>query len=214
LLLREFGAREIRLNGLEDTHIVPGMKTIFLPCINFDRTYFYPIYLLNGRTYFKAGEDSMMFEGILNNLSAIRVNEIKRLMVLPPGKVPNFYAHPSVVGYPQYIQQSMVVIETYSRNTYRGDPDGIKTFIINGLDAPRIFYSPRYEDRTKNSKIYDGRATLYWNPEVRTDQNGQAKVEFYTGDRRTTLDVFVNGIEPGNGNTGQEKAMIYMDNKR
>ncbi len=108
----------------------------------------------------------------------------------------------------------MVVIETYSRNTYRGDPDGIKTFILDGLDTPRIFYSPRYDGPAKESKLYDGRATLYWNPSVRTDQNGEATVEFFTGDRKTEMEVIVNGIGIRNGNTGEGKAIINMSNKK
>jgi uncharacterized protein YfaS (alpha-2-macroglobulin family) len=108
----------------------------------------------------------------------------------------------------------MVVLETYSKNTYRGDPDGIKTFILDGLDSPRVFYSPRYEGQNKNNPIYDGRATLYWNPSVRTDQNGEAKVEFYTGDRKTEMEVVVNGITLGSGHTGEGKATIKMDNNR
>jgi hypothetical protein len=109
---------------------------------------------------------------------------------------------------PPPIKQSLVVIETYSRNTYRGDPDGIKTFILNGLDSPRAFYSPKYERANKENPSYDGRATLYWNPSVRTDAKGIATVEFYTGDRKTGLEVIVNGIESGSGSTGQGKAVI------
>ena len=87
----------------------------------------------------------------------------------------------------------------------------LKTFILDGLDSPRIFYTPRYDGPAKESKLYDGRATLYWNPAVRTDQNGQAKVEFYTGDRKTGLEVIVNGIEVEKGNTGEGKSFIKME---
>lgn len=95
---------------------------------------------------------------------------------------------------PQSIKQSLIVIKTYSRNTYRGDPDGIKTFVIEGLNAPRLFYSPKYEGQNRNNPIYDGRATLYWNTAVRTDENVEAKVEFYTGDRKTEMEVVFKGI--------------------
>ncbi len=81
----------------------------------------------------------------------------------------------------------MVVIESYSKNTYRGDSQGIKTFILEGLDTPREFYSPQYEGPLRKSPVYDGRVTLLWNPSVRTDTNGEAIVDFYTSDRQTTL---------------------------
>ena len=106
------------------------------------------------------------------------------------------------------IRQSLVVIETYSDNSFRGDPQGIKTFILDGLDAPRAFYSPRYEGPLRKSPVYDGRATLLWEPSIKTDTKGQAKIEFFTSDRQTSLEVIVNGIEVGSGNPGQGQALI------
>jgi hypothetical protein len=126
-------------------------------------------------------------------------------MVLAPGSIPGYYADPDLST---YVRQSMVVIETYYNDWFRGDPQGIKTFILDGLDAPRTFYSPRYDGPLKNSPEYDGRATLYWQPSIRTDSIGQAKVEFFTSDRRTRLEVNVNGIESESGNPGQGKTLI------
>jgi hypothetical protein len=223
LLVREFNARKCRY---EDA----ATETILLPCLSVGPSQYYPIYVLNGQTYCNAGEDSIEFVNRLRNLSSIRVNEIKTLMVLPPGNIANHYADSKVsfgdvtvkqiflepkirpIGkfYPG-IKQSMVVIETYSKkNFYRGDPDGIKLFILDGLDSPRTFYSPRYEGAVKESKLYDGRATLYWNPSVRTDRNGEAKVEFFTGDRKSEMEVIVNGIITGKGNTGHQLKMINL----
>ena len=106
----------------------------------------------------------------------------------------------------------MVIIETYSKNTYRGELPGVKKFILDGLDAPRTFYSPRYEGSLKNSPVFDSRATIFWEPILRTDINGQAKVEFYTSDRKTDLEVIMNGIEVGNGNTGEGYKIIKNNN--
>ena len=35
------------------------LKTVLLPCVSIEQTYYYPIYVLNGQTYFNAGEDSI-----------------------------------------------------------------------------------------------------------------------------------------------------------
>jgi len=70
------------------------------------------------------------------------------------------------------------------------------------------FYSPRYEGSLKNSPVYDGRATIFWEPLLKTDSNGQAKVEFYTSDRKTELEVIINGIEVDNGNPGEGYKII------
>jgi uncharacterized protein YfaS (alpha-2-macroglobulin family) len=107
----------------------------------------------------------------------------------------------------------MIVIETYSKNIYRGDPQGVKTFILDGLDEPRAFYSPRYDGSLRNIPVYDGRATLYWEPSIRTDKFGQAKVDFFTGDRKTSLRVIVNGIEVESGSTGEGHGQINLNVK-
>lgn len=198
LLVREFGAKLITLEGT-------NLKTIILPCASTGPDLWYPIYLINGKTYFKGLERGEMFVALLNALSFMKVNEISKIMVLPPGNIPSYYADDSLKT---AIRQSLVVIETYSDNSFRGDPRGIKTFILDGLDAPRIFFSPRYEGATGNNPVYDGRATLFWDPSVRTDASGQAKIEFFTSDRRADLEVVINGTEGGTGNPGQKQLLI------
>jgi hypothetical protein len=197
LLIREFGAKE-RI-------ILHGQKTILLPSEGWGPSYWFPIYLINGKAYFNGAEKGEMFLGWLNYISSIHVNEIKTLMVLPPGEIPAYYADPILR---MEIRQSLVVIETYSNEWYRGNPQGIKTFILDGLDVPRVFYSPRYDYPKKDNQIYDGRVTLYWKPSIRTDSNGNAKVEFFASDRQTRLDIIVNGIEVATGAPGQGKATI------
>jgi hypothetical protein len=177
-----------------------------LPCVGMGPSEWFPIYLINGKKYFNATEDGEMFPALLNGLSTLNVNEIKRLMVLPPGNIPSYYAGDLL--YSAGIWQSLVVIDTYSNNSFRGDPLGVKTFMLEGLNTPRVFYSPRYEGPDKKSPFYDGRATLFWEPSIRTDSSGQAKVEFFTSDRRSDFEVVVNGIEIGSGNPGQGKTLI------
>jgi hypothetical protein len=202
LLIREFGGQR---------YYIPesgSMKTVFMPSKGMLIDYYYPIYLINGSTYFTAGEDSAMFFARLNNLSSLNVNEIKRLMVLPPGRISSWYADPKVRFYPLGIQQSLVVMETYSNNIFRGDPQGIRTFILDGLDTPRQFYSPQYEGSSGSGPVYDGRATFFWEPSIITDINGQARVEFYTGDQQTEMELNVSGIEVASGHPGQARKLI------
>jgi hypothetical protein len=197
LLIREFGALERILPG--------GIKTIFLPCVSIKVDYWYPIFVVNGNTYFNGAEQGQAFLKWLEMILYFPVNRIKKLMVLPPGAIAQHYADMLLS---MDIRQSLVVIETYSDRLFRGDPRGIKSFILDGLDTPRMFYSPHYGDPSGKSPIYDGRATLFWEPSVRTDANGQAKIEFYTSDRKTNLDVIINGIEVGTGHPGQQQILI------
>jgi len=209
LLVKEFGAK---------WRHAYGRRTIILPCIKTTRlphqksmTYFPPIYVIDGKIYWNG--EGFNFSG-LRDLEGYPANEIKRILVMPPmhtGVV--YYASDDIYGHPWFIDQSMVVIESYSKNTYRGNAQGIKKFILDGLDAPREFYSPRYEGPLRNSPVYDARATLFWEPSVRTDTNGLAKVEFYTSDRETVLDVIVNGIEVENGYPGEGHGQIKVSSE-
>jgi hypothetical protein len=200
LLIKEFGAREVII------HRNGGIKTIVLPCVSLAASEYFPIYVVNGRTMFNGGESGEMFLSFLEYISTIPVNEIKRIMVLPPGNIAYHYADPIVI---MDVRQSLVVIETYSGNKMvRGDPEGIKTFLLEGLDVPRTFYSPVYEGPARTNPVYDGRAALFWNPIVSTDSTGQAEVSFYTSDRQASLEIIVNGIEIGSGNPGQGRLQI------
>ena len=44
------------------------------------------------------------------------------------------------------------------------------------------FYQPNYDVNPNEKAIEDFRNTLVWNPEVITDENGEAKITFYTSD--------------------------------
>jgi hypothetical protein len=208
LLVKEFGARWYNNERA-------GLNTVLLPCIKLverGMNFWFPIYLVDGNVYWN-GKDFDFSK--LNTLSAYPVNEIKKILVIPPGKnIVMNNAYKPIIGFPQFILQSMVIIETYSKNTYRGDIQGVKKFVLDGLNAPRLFYSPRYEGTLRNSPAYDGRATLFWEPSVKTDSTGQAKVEFFTGDRKAELEVIVNGIESETGYPGQGKTIINSDLKK
>jgi len=201
LLIRDFGAREIILTGRGGD----GSKTILLPCVSvLGPNEYFPIYVINGYAWLTAAEPRDVFLAGLSRISYMHVNEINKLMVLPPGDISWFYADKRLA---MDIQQSVVVIETYNKG-YRGDPQGIKTFILEGLDSPRQFYSPRYDKSSVKNPAYDGRTTLLWNPSVTTDSSGQAKIDFYTSDRNTTFEVIINGMKIGNGAPGNNEIQI------
>jgi hypothetical protein len=198
LLIKEFGAHLFTRNSLR-TVLLPSYKT-------FGRsiTEFFPIYVVDGQTYWN-GEDGYLEP--LETIQGIQVNDIKKIMVLPPGHVLSVH-YASLRFRKAGFYPSLVVIETYSNNTYRGNPSGIQTFFMDGLDSPRQFYSPRYDVPHQENKTYDGRATLYWNSSVRTDTSGHAKVEFFTSDRETGLRATINGVDYFNGNPGYEQIVI------
>jgi len=74
---------------------------------------------------------------------------------------------------------------------------------IRGYDSPRQFYSPKYDlfESPSSNQIRDVRATLYWNPVIKTDSNGNAKVIFWNSDEVTSIHIGIEGLS-ANGEPG------------
>ncbi len=62
------------------------------------------------------------------------------------------------------------------------------------------FYSPKYETpEQRHSPIPDSRITLLWKNNLKTDSLGNANVTFYTGDKKGTFLINIQGISQKNG---------------
>lgn len=85
--------------------------------------------------------------------------------------------------------------------TYSGDLSGYRFAADNsidyeGLQLQREFYSPAYQDQASlKSRMPDFRNTLFWAPNVRTNDKGEATLEFYTGDRKGKYIAVIQGLD-------------------
>jgi hypothetical protein len=90
--------------------------------------------------------------------------------------------------------------------TKRGGMSEAETFagkeksMWQGYALVREFYSPKYDKATTNSSP-DRRATLYWNPNIKTDKNGKATISFYNSDIAKRFRIAIEGTD-GQGNMG------------
>jgi hypothetical protein len=64
---------------------------------------------------------------------------------------------------------------------------------IDGFYMGRVFYSPTPE-QAELDNIASVRNTLYWNPEVRPDEKGNANVSYYNTKVETKVKVALEGI--------------------
>jgi hypothetical protein len=85
----------------------------------------------------------------------------------------------------------VVSIKTYS-SSFRGNPRGAIIFPFQGIYQAREFYQLNYEKNS--SKIPDNRTTIYWNPEVKTDSTGKARVSFYNSDLKGEVLIRISGV--------------------
>ncbi len=63
-----------------------------------------------------------------------------------------------------------------------------------GWQKPVKFYTPKYNSaEARKSGGKDSRITLYWNPSVKVDANGEAWISFYTSDSASEYRIEVEG---------------------
>jgi hypothetical protein len=101
----------------------------------------------------------------------------------------------------EYIISGIALGGIINITTYDGDLSVIefeKPVFRQEFEAMRggsDFNCPDYSDLSqKESRIPDFRNTLYWNPEVETDENGHTVIEFYSSDQSGDYRLLVEGF--------------------
>lgn len=79
---------------------------------------------------------------------------------------------------------------------------GVFSFTPEGFYKAKEFYSPQY-NIADASKLPDTRTTIFWKPNVVTDNDGNAAVTFFNSDGTGTYRVVVEGMDT-KGNLGRQ----------
>jgi hypothetical protein len=75
---------------------------------------------------------------------------------------------------------------------------------VYGYYQARTFYTPGYDVKKPEYEKPDLRTTIYWEPNVVTDEDGNATVSFFNADSKAKIKVDIEGIaEPGYPLTGK-----------
>ncbi|HEY4197975.1 MAG TPA: hypothetical protein VGM63_20680, partial [Mucilaginibacter sp.] len=82
---------------------------------------------------------------------------------------------------------------------------GVLPISVQGYYKAREFYSPKYENNI-TSPHPDLRSTIYWNPELVTDKDGNASFEYYNADGKGNYRVVIEGMDE-KGNIGRQ---VYL----
>ena len=71
----------------------------------------------------------------------------------------------------------------------------IATITLLGYQKPVEFYSPKYDTpEARSQTLPDLRSTIYWKPNVVTNSEGKATIDFYTADTSSTYSVVIEGV--------------------
>ncbi|WP_158825258.1 TonB-dependent receptor plug domain-containing protein [Mucilaginibacter lacusdianchii] len=91
----------------------------------------------------------------------------------------------------------------YTNNASQIYSPGVITYTPKGYYRAREFYSPQYDDPKTNQAVADVRTTIFWKPNIVTDDNGHASFEYFNAGSPGTYRVVIEGID-GEGNIGRQ----------
>ena len=73
---------------------------------------------------------------------------------------------------------------------------GIILYTPLGYSSQVEFYHPTYDTpQKKNSSAADLRTTIYWNPELQLDADGNVTIEYFTPDSTAPEDIVIEGVD-------------------
>lgn len=81
--------------------------------------------------------------------------------------------------------------------------EGILPITVPGFYKARVFYAPKYNNPGANDQRADLRSTIYWQPELATDKNGNASFDYYNADGKGVYKIIIEGIDD-DGNIGRQ----------
>lgn len=142
---------------------------------------------------------------VIQKLSAdlINVDDIESIEVITDISLSTLYGSDAYYG--------ILIITTKQgkgRKLSEINAPGITIFTPKGYDSVRQFYSPKYD--INFDKNPDLRTTIYWNPNIVTDVNGKANINYYNADKAGNYRIVIEGID-AEGNIAR-KVITYQVN--
>ena len=130
------------------------------------------------------------------NMSAEMQDEYNKLCNLSRVSIYTDYS-PRLAGDKRYVGADQPVVtlnlelmESKSKRAAYRD----RFYVMPGYSVCDEFYQPNYSNRKMPEGFKDYRRTLYWNPNLKLDENGKAKLSFYNNGRNNQFSVSVQGF--------------------
>ena len=159
------------------------------------------VWILNNAFYMITGNPQTINRLDINNIIIdsneefpIMLDEMKSVYISEDKTVCRRY-----VDIPKLMPYNPVTFFVYTHHTMRFKSRGLRSTNFAVYKIREFFEMPDYSLLPKKS---DFRRTLYWNPNVKTDKNGKAKVEFYNNSSCKQVVISAEGI------TADGKAMV------
>lgn len=91
------------------------------------------------------------------------------------------------------------LLAVYTTGKYRAEKEknnGSKVYSVPGYVNNNDEYGKNYVNRSDHTLTPDFANQLYWNPQLKPDQNGKASVSFYTSDEEGDYIIDITGYTP------------------
>jgi hypothetical protein len=144
-------------------------------------------------------------------LDGVPVFDVNKMIAYDPLKIRKLEVVASKYHWGPIVSDGIV-----SFTTYKGDLAGYTLnphdviLDYDGLQQQRIFYSPDYSsDKELQSRLPDFRDVLYWSPNVNTNEKGNGRISFFTGDIPGKYLVVLQGIS-SNGHAGSNSFVLNV----
>lgn len=130
----------------------------------------------------------------VNRYRNLTLESIKSIYVSEDIGTMALYADPRISPFSiDKLYGCVVLIETYpEREIPAKGARGVRKTWLDGYSKVKEFYSPDYRVLPHED---DYRRTLYWQPELMTDEQGRATVRFYNNSRCRRLRISVNTLD-------------------
>ena len=159
------------------------------------------VWILNNAFYMITGNPQTINRLDINNIIIdsneefpIMLDEMKSVYISEDKTVCRRY-----VDIPKLMPYNPVTFFVYTHHTMRFKSRGLRSTNFSVYKIREFFEMPDYSVLPKKS---DHRRTLYWNPNVKTDKDGKAKIEFYNNSSCKQLVISAEGI------TADGRAMV------
>ncbi|RZA03177.1 MAG: hypothetical protein EOP47_03960 [Sphingobacteriaceae bacterium] len=153
-------------------------------------------FIVDGRFELSSGGATGRVSGLDRNIifDHIGVEDIKGIEVMTTDKnvikyIERFVPIGALVNVSEH---SFIEITTYSGKGFTKQIPGAEVYQPPVFAAKKEFYSPQYTVKKPTVGV-DVRATIFWSPNVVTDEKGKATIGFYTADKTATYTVNVQG---------------------
>jgi hypothetical protein len=175
---------------LEILKKIPGfeMEERYKPSGIFTINGKYAFITIDGLPAGKAAEGYNRYE----LLNYVYNDDIKGVEVMT--EIKNVEPYVDKFGGPPPGKVCFVEITTYSGKGIFRKPPGIELYQPPIFAAKKEFYSPLYTVKKATIGV-DVRSTIFWAPNVVTDEKGKATVDFYTADKTATYTVNIQGAD-------------------